>query len=112
VDRWRSLLIDPVSNRQFTPASWHGKIGEETLADAILDRIVHDSYIIFIEGKTLCARKRGLKLYKVITQIEPSGNHSLVAQHIPYCWLSKTEIYPLRQAYKVVGSFLGSKIIF
>ena len=29
---------------QFAPAGWPGKIGEETLADAILDRIVHDSY--------------------------------------------------------------------
>ena len=27
---------------------WHSKIGEETIADAILDRIVHDSYMIEI----------------------------------------------------------------
>lgn len=33
---------------QFAPAGWHRKIGEETLADAILDRIVHDSYQITI----------------------------------------------------------------
>lgn len=31
---------------QFTPAGWHGKIGESTLADSILDRIVHSSYTI------------------------------------------------------------------
>lgn len=35
---------------QFSPAGWHGKIGEVTLADAILDRIVHDSYTIEIHG--------------------------------------------------------------
>ena len=35
---------------QFAPAGWHSKIGEETLADAILDRIVHDSYMIEIHG--------------------------------------------------------------
>jgi hypothetical protein len=35
---------------QFAPAGWHGKIGELTLADAILDRIVHDSYQITIES--------------------------------------------------------------
>lgn len=34
---------------QFAPAGWHGKIGEVTLADAILDRIVHDSYQITID---------------------------------------------------------------
>lgn len=33
---------------QFSPAGWHNKIGEATLADAILDRIVHDSYTIEI----------------------------------------------------------------
>jgi DNA replication protein DnaC len=46
---------------QFAPAGWHGKIGEETLADAILDRIVHDSYTIFIEGKDSMRKKKGIK---------------------------------------------------
>lgn len=31
---------------QFSPAGWHAKIGESTLADAILDQIVHNQYII------------------------------------------------------------------
>ena len=35
---------------QFSPAGWHKKIGEATLADAILDRIVHDSYNIEIHN--------------------------------------------------------------
>lgn len=35
---------------QFDPAGWHGKIGEATLADAILNRIVHDSYRILIQS--------------------------------------------------------------
>lgn len=34
---------------QFAPAGWFNKIGEATLADAILDRIVHDSYTIEIQ---------------------------------------------------------------
>jgi len=46
---------------QFAPAGWHNKIGEATLADAILDRIVHDSYTIFIEGKDSMRKKKGLK---------------------------------------------------
>jgi len=46
---------------QFAPQGWHGKIGEKTLADAILDRIVHDSYIIFIEGKDSMRKKKGIK---------------------------------------------------
>ena len=35
---------------QFAPAGWHAKIGEATLADAILDRIVYDSYTIEIHS--------------------------------------------------------------
>ncbi|RQD70833.1 MAG: AAA family ATPase [Tindallia sp. MSAO_Bac2] len=35
---------------QFSPAGWHGRIGEATIADAILDRIFHDSYTIEIHG--------------------------------------------------------------
>jgi DNA replication protein DnaC len=46
---------------QFAPAGWHAKIGEDTLADAILDRIVHDSYTIFIEGKDSMRKKKGIK---------------------------------------------------
>jgi DNA replication protein DnaC len=46
---------------QFAPQGWHGKIGEKTLADAILDRIVHDSYTIFIEGKDSMRKKKGIK---------------------------------------------------
>jgi DNA replication protein DnaC len=37
---------------QFQPAGWHKKIGEETIADAILDRIVNNSYTIEIQSGT------------------------------------------------------------
>jgi len=34
--------------------------GESTLADAILDRIVHDSYSIFIDGDDSMRRRKGI----------------------------------------------------
>lgn len=46
---------------QFAPGGWHEKIGEETLADAILDRIVHDSYTIFIDGRVSMRERYGVK---------------------------------------------------
>ena len=36
---------------QFDPAGWQAKIGEGPLAEAILDRIIHNSYTLLIEGE-------------------------------------------------------------
>ena len=45
---------------QFPVEGWHDKIGEPAVADAICDRIVHDSYKIIIHGDGMRKRK-GLK---------------------------------------------------
>jgi DNA replication protein DnaC len=41
---------------QFAVEGWHEKIGEPTLADAVCDRIVHNSYKIILSGESM--RKR------------------------------------------------------
>ncbi|WP_313165576.1 IS21-like element helper ATPase IstB [Sedimentibacter sp.] len=47
---------------QFEVAGWYHKIGESTLADAICDRIVHDSYTIVIGGKDSMRKKKGIEI--------------------------------------------------
>ena len=46
---------------QFAPAGWHQKIGEGTIADAVLDRIIHNSCEIFIDGKDSMRKRKGIK---------------------------------------------------
>ena len=41
---------------QFDVGEWYDKIGEPILADAVCDRIVHNSYTIVISGDSM--RKR------------------------------------------------------
>jgi len=50
---------------QFSAKGWHSRIGSEgTLADAILDRIVHDSYEILIAGEDSMRRRKGINSKK------------------------------------------------
>ncbi len=51
---------------QLLIAHWHEAVGDPTLADAILDRVVHNSYKINLSGKTM--RKEIEKLTTVRTK--------------------------------------------
>jgi len=42
---------------QFDVGGWHEMIGEPTLADAVCDRIVHDSYILVVKGDSMRKHK-------------------------------------------------------
>lgn len=46
---------------QFDPEGWHSKLGNPQIADAILDRIVHDSYKILVDGKISMRERHGLE---------------------------------------------------
>lgn len=68
--RQRADLLEIVDERigggsliitaQIPVAQWHDYLGDPTLADAILDRIVHNAHRIELKGESM--RKRMLEL--------------------------------------------------
>lgn len=64
----RNVLLDVIEDRyeksstiiatQIPVANWHGLIGESTIADAILDRLVFSSHRIELEGESLRKKKQ------------------------------------------------------
>ena len=59
----RSLIV----TSQLPVVKWYEVIGEETIADAILDRIVHDAHRLELVGDSL--RKRNKKEVEEPTMI-------------------------------------------
>ena len=53
----RAKTASTIFCSQFDVPGWHENLYDPTLADAICDRIVYDSYIIRIEGDTMRKRK-------------------------------------------------------
>ena len=49
----RHKVTSTIFCSQFAVAGWYAKIGEPTLAEAICDQIVHNSYTIKIEGDSM-----------------------------------------------------------
>jgi len=52
----RSTLI----TSQYPTEHWHDRIGNPTLADAILDRLVHNAYKLNLQGESLRKKNRSL----------------------------------------------------
>ena len=45
---------------QIDPSGWHTKLGNGTIAEAILDRIIHDSYQFLLDGEISMRERHGL----------------------------------------------------
>jgi DNA replication protein DnaC len=64
----RSVLMEIIEDRhgnrstiitsQLPVAQWYEVIGEQTIADAILDRVVHDAYRMELVGESIRRRQR------------------------------------------------------
>ena len=50
---------------QHPVSEWHDRIGEPTVADALLDRIVHSAHRIEIKGESL-RKRRGMQNTKKV----------------------------------------------
>lgn len=53
--------------------SWHETLGGQTLADAILDRIVHNSHIINLKGETMRKKMTTITKTKTLTHSDHHG---------------------------------------
>jgi DNA replication protein DnaC len=49
----RHQRASTIITSQLPIAEWHGFIGEAMIADAILDRVIHDSYQINLKGESM-----------------------------------------------------------
>ncbi|MFZ6681925.1 IS21-like element helper ATPase IstB [Undibacterium sp. Tian12W] len=54
----KSLII----TSQYPVENWHSLIGDDTIADALLDRVAHNSHRIKLTGESLRKRKRPLEI--------------------------------------------------
>jgi DNA replication protein DnaC len=61
-----------IFSSQFNPTGWQERIGEGPLAEAILDRIVHDSYTIRIDGEESMRKHKGIT-YTILNKIQVFG---------------------------------------
>ncbi len=56
----RNSISSTMITSQFPVDTWHDLIGDPTLADAILDRLVHSAYKIELKGNTMRKKKSTL----------------------------------------------------
>ena len=56
----RHKVASTIFCSQFSVRGWQDKIGDPILADAICDRIVHDSYTLVVEGKESMRKRKGI----------------------------------------------------
>jgi len=56
----RQSLSSTIVTSQLPIENWHDSIGDPTIADAILDRIIHSSHRILLKGPSM--RKKGSSL--------------------------------------------------
>ena len=56
----RHSRCSTIFSSQFNPAGWQERIGAGPLAESILDRIVHDSYTILIEGEESMRKRKAI----------------------------------------------------
>ena len=56
----RHKVASTIFCSQFSVRGWQDKIGDPILADAICDRIVHDSYSVLVEGRESMRKRKGI----------------------------------------------------
>ena len=64
----RQALKSTIITSQLPIQLWHEYIGDATIADAILDRIVHDAHRIEMKGESLRKKKQPKNQEEIVLQ--------------------------------------------
>lgn len=84
-DHVRPILLEILDDRhgnrstivtsQLPVENWHTAIGEATIADAILDRVVHNGHRIDLKGESM--RKKRSTINKTTTEMKETGRENI-----------------------------------
>jgi hypothetical protein len=97
-------VLSTLVTSQYPLGNWHELIGDPTLADAILDRLLHNSYKIKLKGESM--RKRREKLTQTEQDRRPHNPipASLRSDSCPLCTGTVVQFPP-----ESLSSFTGMR---
>ncbi|MGH2623981.1 MAG: ATP-binding protein, partial [Sphingobacterium sp.] len=91
---------------QLPVASWYDVIGEDTIADAILDRLIHGSYRIELKGESLRKKSNIVRSSVGLKENSKEGSTSPLYPQIQHIDLKARQIKAIGPTAKIGDRFV------